>query len=129
MTLQDPIRDMETIMYEICRKDAQYVTSQRAKFEADVKKDPKKKLPVIFFSVMDRIDQMLEQVVPIQLLCYQSILTQFFFIVQNIPLRCANWTNEEVMKINELVPQAITLKPIVYLINIDKRSFQRKANR
>jgi hypothetical protein len=49
-------------MYEICRKDAQYVTAQRAKFEADVKKDPKKKLPVIFFAVMDRIDQMLEQV-------------------------------------------------------------------
>jgi ribosome-binding ATPase YchF (GTP1/OBG family) len=34
-----------------------------------------------------------------------------------------------VFKINELIPQAITLKPIIYLINVDKRSFQRKANR
>lgn len=95
-------------MYELCRKDAQYVTAQRAKFVLDVKKDPKKKLPVIFFSVMDRVDQML---------------------ADNIPLRTAEWTNEEVMKINELIPQAITLKPIIYLINIDKRSFIRKANK
>jgi obg-like ATPase 1 len=105
---QDPIRDLETIMFELCRKDAQYVTAQRARFELDVKKDPKKKLPVIFFSVMDRVDQML---------------------ADNIPLRTADWTNEEVMKINELIPQAITLKPIIYLINIDKRSFKRKANK
>ena len=37
-------------MFELCRKDAQYVASQKAKFEADVKKNPKLKLPVIFFS-------------------------------------------------------------------------------
>jgi obg-like ATPase 1 len=47
----------------------------------------------------------------------------------NIPLRSGNWNTEEVAKINELIPQAITLKPIVYLINVDKASFQRKSNR
>jgi obg-like ATPase 1 len=50
-------------------------------------------------------------------------------LADNIPLRTADWTHEEVMKINELIPQAITLKPIIYLINIDKRSFVRKANK
>lgn len=40
----DPIRDMETIMYELCRKDSQYVKSVRNKRETDVKKDPKMKV-------------------------------------------------------------------------------------
>lgn len=48
---------------------------------------------------------------------------------KNIPLRTGEWTNEEVGKINELIPQAITLKPIVYLVNLDAVSFKRKANK
>jgi ribosome-binding ATPase YchF (GTP1/OBG family) len=40
----DPIRDMETIIYELCRKDTQYVQSVRQKRELDVKKDPKNKV-------------------------------------------------------------------------------------
>ena len=104
----DPIRDMDTIMYELCRKDAAYVDSIRAKREADVKKDPKMKLPPVFFSVMDRVKEMLES---------------------NTPLRTGKWNIEEVAKINELIPQCITLKPIVYLVNLDARSFKRKANK
>ncbi len=104
----DPIRDLETIMYELCRKDTQYIESVRHKKEADVKKDPKNKLPPVFYSVMDKVKEMLDT---------------------NIPLRNANWTLEEVAKINELIPQAITLKPIVYLVNLDAVSFKRKANK
>jgi obg-like ATPase 1 len=44
----DPIRDMETIIHELCAKDAKYVEKQRAAFELDAKKDPKKELPLIF---------------------------------------------------------------------------------
>lgn len=95
-------------MYELCRKDAVYVAGCRAKAEADVKKDPKKKLPPVFYAVMDKVDEMLQN---------------------NIPLRSGNWNIEEVSKINELVPQAITLKPIVYLVNVDNGSWLRKANR
>jgi obg-like ATPase 1 len=47
----------------------------------------------------------------------------------NIPLRSHDWNIEEVAKINELIPQAITLKPIVYLVNIDEKSFRRKGNK
>lgn len=104
----DPIRDMETIMYELCRKDTQYVESIRHKKEQDVKKDPKNKLPVVFYTVMDRIKEMLDN---------------------NIPLRSAIWNIEEVAKINELIPMAITLKPIVYLVNLDEKSFKRKGNK
>jgi ribosome-binding ATPase YchF (GTP1/OBG family) len=46
-----------------------------------------------------------------------------------MPLRSGNWSIEEVAKINELIPQSITLKPIVYLVNLDAKSFKRKANK
>lgn len=104
----DPCRDMDTIMYELCRKDQAYVAQCRARAELDVKKDPKKKLPPIFFAVMDKVDELL---------------------TNNIPLKTHNWTDTEVFKINELIPQCITLKPMVYLINVDKKSFIRKGNK
>jgi obg-like ATPase 1 len=104
----DPIRDMETIIMELCKKDITYVEKERAKREADVKKDPKNKLPPVFFTVMDKVKEMLET---------------------NIPLRSGNWSIEEVAKINELIPQCITLKPIVYLVNLDSKSFVRRANK
>jgi hypothetical protein len=51
------------------------------------------------------------------------------FIDKNTPLRSGAWSIEEVAKINELIPQCITLKPIVYLVNLDSKSFKRKANK
>lgn len=104
----DPIRDMDTIIYELCRKDTVYVDKQRAAREAEVKKDPKNKLPPIFFTVMDRVKEMLDN---------------------NIPLRSGTWNIEEIAKLNELIPQCITLKPIVYLVNVDMKSFKRKGNK
>ena len=35
----DPIRDLETIIHELCRKDTAYVESVRAKKEMDMKKE------------------------------------------------------------------------------------------
>jgi obg-like ATPase 1 len=99
---------METIMYELCRKDAAYVEKVRAGKEADLKRDPKNKLPPVFYTVMDKVKEALEA---------------------NTPLRTLNWNLEEVAKINELLPMAITLKPIVYLVNLDAKSFKRKANK
>ena len=43
----DPTRDLETITHELCAKDIQYVTKQRALREADVKKNPTMKLPAM----------------------------------------------------------------------------------
>ncbi len=93
---------------QLCRKDTSYVQKVRAAREADVRKDPKNKLPPIFFAVMDKVQEMLDA---------------------NVPLRSGTWNLEEVAKINELIPQAITLKPIVYLVNLDAKSFVRKANK
>lgn len=104
----DPIRDMDTIIYELCRKDAAYIEQVKAKKELEMKKNPKFKLPEIYFSVMEKVDSMLEN---------------------NIPLRNGDWNMEECAKVNELIPQCITLKPIVYLVNVDKKSWLRKSNK
>lgn len=104
----DPIRDLETIVYELCRKDAQLVESIRAKKEADFKRDAKNKPPPYFFPLLEKIEQLLES---------------------NIPLRSGTYSLEEVSKINELFPLCITLKPMVYLVNLDASSFKRKGNK
>lgn len=104
----DPVRDLNTIIYELCRKDAAYVEGVKAKKALEIKKDPKFKLPPLYFSLMDKVTEMLEN---------------------NIPLRSGNYNIEEVAKINELIPQAITLKPMVYLVNLDAKSFKRKGNK
>ena len=80
----------------------------KAKKEQDVRKDPKKKPPPAYFALMEKISEMLEK---------------------NIPLRNNDWSQDEITRINDLIPQAITLKPMVYLVNIDERSFKRKANK
>lgn len=104
----DPIRDMETIMYELCRKDTAYVESCKKKKDDEMRKNPKDKLPPVYFTVMEKVCDMLSK---------------------NIPLRTGDWNIEEVAKINELIPQCITLKPIVYLVNLDAASFKRKGNK
>mmetsp|Transcript_113602 Transcript_113602/g.244590 ORF Transcript_113602/g.244590 Transcript_113602/m.244590 type:complete len:409 (-) Transcript_113602:112-1338(-) len=104
----DPIRDLETIMYELCRKDQAYIQGVKERKEAELKRDPKKKPTPAYYSMMDKVDEMLEA---------------------NVPLRNGEWSLEDIARINDIMPQAITLKPIVYLINIDKRSFLRKGNK
>jgi len=104
----DPIRDMDTIVFELCRKDAALLESIRSKKEAEAKRDAKLKPPQFFFPLMDKLQEMLDN---------------------NIPLRSGNYTLEEVAKLNELFGSAITLKPMVYLINLDSASFKRKGNR
>ena len=99
---------METITSELCKKDTVYVDAVKAKKEADLKKDPKNKLLPIYYQVMDKVSEMLSQ---------------------NKLLRNHAWSIEEAAKINELIPQALTLKPMVYLINVDANSFKRKANK
>lgn len=47
----------------------------------------------------------------------------------NIPLRNNDWSQDEIAHIEELIPLVITLKPMVYIINVDMASFERKTNR
>jgi len=98
----DPVRDLDIITAELCAKDVKYVERCRADREKDVKKNPKMKLPPLFFSVMDKAMELL---------------------LSNQPLGKATWTAPEIEKINELIPQCLTTKPIVYLVNISKKSY------
>jgi len=104
----DPIRDMETIIHELCAKDLKYLEKQKGVYELEIKKDPKKKLPPVFHKVFDTCLELLNA---------------------DKPLRAGEWNLEEIAKINECIPQALTLKPMVYLVNLDSRSYIRKANK
>ena len=66
------------------------------------------KLPPLFFSVMDKVKELLED---------------------NKPLGKQTWTNPEIEKINELIPECITTKPMVYLINISKSNYLKGGNK
>ena len=74
----DPVRDLETITEELCKKDLAYVAQQRALRENDVRKNPTMKLPPLFFTVMDRVKDLLEN---------------------NKPLNKQEWTNPEIEKV------------------------------
>jgi obg-like ATPase 1 len=104
----DPVRDLNTIMYELCRKDQAYVEGVKAKKELEIKKDPKNKPPPTYYALMEKVEKLIND---------------------NMPLRSGTYTLEEVSRINEIFPQAITLKPIVYLVNLDIPSFKRKGNK
>jgi hypothetical protein len=49
---------MDTIMFELCRKDATYVAACIAKQEAEIKRDPKKKYPPAYYALMDKVQEM-----------------------------------------------------------------------
>lgn len=105
----DPARDLDTITEELCKKDLTYVLAQREAREKDVQKNPTMKLPPLFFAVMDKVQEMLENHQPLG--------------------RGCEWTAPEVDKINELIPGCITLKPTVYLVNCSEKSFVVGGNR
>lgn len=104
----DPVRDMNVITGELCAKDLVYVEAQRAAKEADVKKNPKTKLPPVFFSVMDKCEELLKT---------------------NHPIGKAEWNAAEIEKINEILPAALTTKPVIYLLNISKKDYIRGGNK
>lgn len=104
----DPIRDMETIVHELCMKDIKYVERQKADGLDAVRKNPQIKLPDVWHEVFDKALEMLNN---------------------DLPLRGGDWNIEQCAKINELIPEVITLKPMVYLVNLDERSFIRRGNK
>jgi obg-like ATPase 1 len=105
----DPGRDLTTITEELCKKDLAYVLQQREIREKEVKKNPTMKLPPMFFTVMDKAQEMLENHKPLA--------------------KGHEWTAPEVEKINELIPGCITLKPMVYLVNCSQKSYTAGGNR
>ena len=104
----DPIRDLETIQSELCKKDLEVVKKAIAAEETAVKKSSGKcKLSPTFLSATEKLLSMLEK---------------------NISARSGEWTTSEVEIINEKM-RLITTKPVVYLVNMSKTDYLRKKNK
>lgn len=103
----DPVRDLETITMELCLKDIAYMEKEVAKAHLDAKKSSKV-MPPIFVDTMAKVKQRLEG---------------------NLILSKQEWTTIEVAKINEFLPQLITTKPMVYLLNLTQQAFLTKKNK
>ncbi|KAJ9437633.1 Obg-like ATPase 1 [Diplonema papillatum] len=104
----DPIRDLETIQHELCKKDLQCVIQALAKEERDVKHNPQMKLSGMFKEVIAKAKELLED---------------------NKPIKDGVWSNPEVEMITEKMPELLTCKPTMYLVNITQADFLRKKNK
>jgi obg-like ATPase 1 len=104
----DPVRDLETIQHELCAKDMEYLKRAVDQEKVDVKKNPTMKLSGLFVETMDKVETML---------------------ASDLPIRGGTWSTPEVEMIKEKLPQLITTKPIVYLVNLTKKDFVRKRNK
>ena len=62
----DPVRDLETIQRELCAKDATYVDAQEAAALKDVRKTPDQKLPLRFYTVMEKVKALLTDGKPVR---------------------------------------------------------------
>lgn len=104
----DPIRDLETIQIELCKKDLEAVKKAQQAEETIVRKSAGKfKLSPTFISAFQKLIELLEQ---------------------NRSVRSGEWTSGEVEMINEKT-SLITTKPIVYLANMTKTDYIRKKNK
>lgn len=104
----DPVRDLDTIQMELCKKDLDYVKRQEEASLKDVKKTPNMKLPLHFYSTFEKVKELLES---------------------NKPVRDADWTAKEVELIMEKMPQLLTSKPVIYLVNVGLSDYIRKKNK
>ncbi|KIY97505.1 hypothetical protein MNEG_10457 [Monoraphidium neglectum] len=104
----DPVRDLDTIQMELCKKDLDYVGRMEDDALKDVKKTPNMKLPLHFYSTFEKVRELLKA---------------------NKPVRDAEWTAKEVELIMEKMPALLTAKPVVYLVNMSAADFQRKKNK
>lgn len=104
----DPVRDLETITAEICIKDKVKVDLVRKEKEDAGKRDAKNGPKPIFIQVFDKLQALL---------------------AANTPLRLGDWNLEEIQCINDYIPNCLTLKPIVYLVNLDAPSYKRQGNK
>ncbi|KAL0482417.1 Obg-like ATPase [Acrasis kona] len=104
----DPVRDLETIQNELCKKDLEILVRNKQAEEANVRKSGGAyKLSPLFNDTFAKIKEMLEK---------------------NIPVRDGTWSSGEIELINEKT-QLITTKPVIYLINLTQTDFIRKKNK
>ncbi|KAG2435278.1 hypothetical protein HXX76_007355 [Chlamydomonas incerta] len=104
----DPIRDLETIQMELCKKDLEFVEKAEEKEIRDVKKSQNMKISLVFTSTFEKVKAMLKE---------------------NKPVRCGEFNSKEVELIREKLDNLITTKPVVYLVNLSAADFMRKKNK
>lgn len=109
----DPIRDLETIVSELCLKDLGMLESATNKETESVRKEKglgrKAEVPLsdAFKTTMEKVKTLLES---------------------NTAVSCGTFTNTEIDIIKEKF-ELITTKPIIYCVNLSKRDYIRKRNK
>eukprot|EP00965_Chrysotila_dentata_P223405 6193552-Pleurochrysis_carterae.AAC.3 len=103
----DAVRDLETIQYELCRKDLTYVDSQE-QIEKKGLQGGKFKLSENFLFCFAKVRELLEA---------------------SKPVRDHDWNAEQVTMIREKLPALLTTKPVVYLVNMSAADYARKKNK
>ncbi|KAF5680157.1 GTP-binding protein [Fusarium circinatum] len=101
----DPVRDLDTIQSELCKKDLDILAKQIVAEELIVKKaGGKYKMLPLFTETTTKIKEMLEK---------------------DQPVRDGSWTPAEIALINEKI-QLITTKPVIYLVNLTMKDYLRQ---
>ncbi|KAF2812262.1 uncharacterized protein BDZ99DRAFT_263678 [Mytilinidion resinicola] len=104
----DPIRDLNTIQSELCKKDLDILQKTKIAEEATVRKAGGKfKMLPLFDETTAKIKTMLEA---------------------DKPVRDGSWTTAEIELINEKI-RLITTKPVLYLVNLSMKDYLRQKNK
>jgi obg-like ATPase 1 len=105
----DPIRDVETITSELCKKDLEELDrAVNAEKLAVRKSGGALKLTQLFTDTMERVKTLLEA---------------------NKPIRSELWTPGEVSLIRDHLHRLITTKSMVYVVNLSMADYIRKKNK
>lgn len=104
----DPVRDLETIQSELCKKDLEYVAKQIEVHEKVGKGQKAKKLSDAYLSAKSKVLSNLEE---------------------NKPALMADYSDSEIAEFKSVAPAMITTKPVVYLINLSKKAFIKKKSK
>ncbi|KAG2494078.1 hypothetical protein HYH03_007720 [Edaphochlamys debaryana] len=124
----DPIRDLETIQMELCKKDLEFLAKAEEKEMREVKKAPNMKISLVFTSTFEKVKKMLEA--SSFLLPYLPCLpARLPYLEENKPVRGGDFNSKEVELIREKLDNLITTKPVVYLVNLTADDFIRKKNK
>jgi len=104
----DPVRDLETIQSELCKKDLAYVKKQITAHESAKQGQKAPKLSESYISARDKIVAHLEE---------------------DKPAFMAGFTDSEIADFKVCAPALITTKPIIYLVNLSKKNFIAKKSK
>ncbi|KAF6815503.1 GTP-binding protein YchF [Colletotrichum plurivorum] len=104
----DPVRDLDTIQSELCKKDLDILAKTIVAEEQIVRKaGGKYKMLPLFTETTTKIQAMLEK---------------------DQPVRDGTWTPAEIQLINEKI-QLITTKPVIYLVNLTMKDYLRQKSK